>query len=184
MELCSHKCSHLASILSALSALGDFPWPFLHAAIITFTAFTISWSSPCSWLNTWICVSLRVSVQPSWLNIDVMVRVQRKRSDGSKANVPTCSTAFRWWTVWKTLANSCNQHTTNIIGQGRQKIHTEVWTHDQLGIQSSNTQPPYYHQASFANFVAAASNLDIIPKFKLWYFFNIPKDVCPILLRF
>ena len=25
----------------------------------------------------------------------------------------------------------------------------------------------YYHQASFANFVAAASNLEIIPKFKL-----------------
>ena len=43
----------------------------------------------------------------------------------------------------------------------------------------------YYHWAnfanltSFANFVAAASNLEIIPKFKLWYYFNIPKDVCP-----
>ena len=41
------------------------------------------------------------------------------------------------------LANSCNQHATNIIGQGRKKIHTEVWTLDRSGIQSCNIQPPY-----------------------------------------
>ena len=42
----------------------------------------------------------------------------------------------------------------------------------------------YYHWASFANLVAVASNIEIFPQLKLWYFFNMPKNVYWILLRF
>ena len=42
----------------------------------------------------------------------------------------------------------------------------------------------YYHRASFANFVAVASNLEKFPKVKLWYFFNMLEDLCLILLQF
>ena len=48
----------------------------------------------------------------------------------------------------------------------------------------------YYHWASFANltsfanFIAVAANLETFPQVKLWYFFNMLKNVCLILLQF